>query len=176
MTYKSPQRDPEAAWVRKATAARCVGVNAKCACGETRPQALIQNSNPKICHRCKRERDGKSTMDKHHVGGEANSPIQIKVPVNDHFAELNDAQYDWPEQTLENPDGSPFLAAAGCIRGFIDYIHYLIDKGLAWVACMLEAADALLARQLGPKWWVGTELEKFAPKRKHKPRSRRESR
>jgi len=104
-----------------------------------------------------------------------NSPIQIKVPVNDHFAELNDAQYDWPKQTLENPDGSPFLAAAGCIRGFIDYIHYLIDKGLTWVAYMLEAADALLARQLGRKWWVGTELEKFAPEQKRRPKSPRES-
>jgi hypothetical protein len=50
-----------------------------------------------------------------------------------------------------------------------------MTKGLAWVADMLEAADAFLASKLGPKWWVGTELERFAPEQKHKPRSARES-
>jgi hypothetical protein len=84
--------------------------------------------------------------------------------VNDHRAELNIAQYDWPKNTLENRDGSPLLAAAGVVRGFIDYIRYLIEKGLAWVVQMLETADAFLVEQLGPKWWVGTALEKYSPK------------
>ena len=87
----------------------------------------------------------------------------VPVPANDHCAELNVAQYDWPKRTRENPDGSPFLAAAGCIRGFIDYIHYLIEKGVAWIVELLEAADAYLRTKLGPKWWVGTPLEQFAP-------------
>ncbi len=164
MSSKLPQRDPEAAWVRQATAARRVGVNAKCACGETRPQALIRNSKPTMCHECKRKEEGKTIVDDHHVFAKANSPVTIPTPVNDHRAELSVAQYDWPKKTLENPEGSPLLAAAGVVRGFIDYIHYLIEKGLAWVVQMLEAADAVLARLAGPKWWVGTELEKFAPK------------
>jgi hypothetical protein len=29
---------------------------------------------------------------------------------------------------------------------------------------MLETADAFLVEQLGPKWWVGTALEKYSPK------------
>ena len=165
MTNKLPQRDPEAAWVRNATAARRVGVNAKCACGETRPQALIAKSNPTMCHRCKRTKEGKTTMDNHHAFAKANSPVTLPTPVNDHRAELNVAQYDWPKKTRENPDGSPLLAAAGAIRGFIDYIHYLIEKGLAWVARMLEAADAFLAEKLGAQWWRNTDLEQFAPKR-----------
>jgi len=165
MTNKLPERDPEAAWVRNATAARRVGVNAKCACGETRPQALIPKSNPTMCHRCKRTKEGKTTMDNHHVFAKANSPVTAPTPVNDHRAELNVAQYDWPKKTRENPDGSPLLAAAGAIRGFIDYIHYLIEKGLAWVARMLEAADAFLAEKLGAQWWRNTDLEQFAPKR-----------
>ena len=164
MTNKLPQRDPESAWMRNATAVRRVGVNARCACGEARPEALISHSNPTMCHRCKRAKEGKTIMDNHHVFATANSPITLPTPVNDHRAELSVAQYDWPNRTLENPDGSPLLAAAGTIRGFIDYIHYLIDKGLAWVVRMLEAADAFLTKQLGPKWWIGTELEQFAPK------------
>src|SRR5207245_2592217 len=104
------------------------------------------------------------TMDGHHVFAEANSPTTIPTPVNDHRAVLNVAQYDWPKKTLENPDGSPLLAAAGCIRGFIDYILYLIKKGLLWVADMMEQLDAYLMEKFGSKWWIGTPLEQFAPK------------
>jgi len=168
MINKLPQRDPEGAWVRKATAQRRVGIDAMCACGENRPEALIRRTNTIICHECVRKRKGQTTVDEHHFAAEANSPIKVPTPVNDHRAELSVAQYDWPKKTRENPDGSPFLAAAGCIRGFIDYVHYLIVKGMIRIPEMLEAADALLALQLGPKWWVGTDLEKFAPKQQPK--------
>jgi len=102
-------------------------------------------------------------MDGHDVFGKANSSTKTKVPVNDHRAELNVAQYDWPKEILENKEGSPLLAAAGCVLGFIDMVLYLIEKGLRWVADMLVAADAFLTEQLGSKYWVGTVLEKFAP-------------
>ena len=39
--------------------------------------------------------DGMKTTDNHHVGGAANSPLEIPVWVNDHSAELNPAQQDW---------------------------------------------------------------------------------
>jgi hypothetical protein len=161
---KPPLRDPEAAYVRKATAARRVGVNAKCACGENRPKALVSGRQPIMCAKCVRKKKGHTTMDNHHIAGEANSPVTIPVPVNDHRAELNSAQEDWPKETRENPDGSPLLAAAGCIRGFIDYILYLIEKGLHWVADLLEKLDAHLVNKLGPQWWANTEIEQFAPK------------
>ena len=163
-TVKPPQRDPEAAHARKATAARRVGVNAKCACGESRPEALIAGSKPITCHECRRRQEGKSITDDHHVFAKANSPVTLPTPVNDH-RELSGAQYDWLKKVRENPDGSPFLALAGCIQGFIDYVHYLIEKGLAWAVQMLEAADAFLEQRLGPKWWVGSPLERFASKR-----------
>jgi hypothetical protein len=162
---KLPKRDPEAAYARKVTAARRVGLNAKCACGETRPEALIAGSKPVICAECQRKKDGMSIEDDHHPAGEANSPVKIPTPVNDHWAELNVAQYDWPKETLKNPDGSPLLKAAGCVRGFIDYMVYLLKKLLLWIPEMLEAADALLSKQLGQKYWIGTSLEQFAPKR-----------
>jgi hypothetical protein len=164
MNNKLPLRNPEAAWLRKTTASRRVGVNATCACGETRPEALIRTSKPTICHECRRKEEGKSVVDNHHVFGQSNSPVTVPTPVNDHRAEVSVAQYDWPKKTLENPEGSPFLAAAGVVRGFINYIHYLIEKGLAWVVLLLEAADELFTVVIGQKYWVGTTLEKFAPK------------
>ncbi|MCH7688322.1 MAG: hypothetical protein IH899_16850 [Planctomycetes bacterium] len=160
---KIPKRDPAAAHGRKRRAARRVGLNAQCACGEKRPEALIAGSNPIICAVCKRRKEDKTTVDSHHVAGKANSPITIPVPVNDHRAELSVAQQDWPKQTRENPNRSPLLAVAAGIRGFVDYMIYLAKKFLLWGAEMLEALDQYLAERLGPKWWLGTPLESFAP-------------
>lgn len=163
MPNKITLRDPEAALIRKATAARRAGLDAKCACGETRPGALIKNSKPKTCHECRRKVENKSTIDRHHPFGSANSPITVRIPTNDHTSELNEAQRDWPKQVRENPDGSPLIAAAGCIRGFIDTVIYLIQKGLTWVADMLVIADQYLKEILGEKYWVGTPFEHLAP-------------
>lgn len=164
ITIKLKPRDPEAAYRRRAIAQRRVGVGAKCTCGEARPEALIREKNRVICQACKRKQNGMTGKDDHHFAMKANSPVTISIPVNDHVAELNTAQQDWPKQTRENPTGSPLIAAAACIRGFIDTILHLIEKGLHWIADMLEIADAHLASKLGPQWWKNTELQKFAPK------------
>lgn len=164
MVRKLPQRDPIGRYQREATAARRIGVNKQCACGETRPEALIAGSKPTVCAACQRKKHGRSTFDSHHVAGKSNSAATIPVPVNDHRSALSPAQYDWPKETLENPDGSPLLAAAAHIRGFIDTIYYLIDRLLAWIPEFLEALHGLLTKRLGPKWWRKTELQKFAPK------------
>jgi|SRR5580698_2061782 hypothetical protein len=159
-----PKRDPGAAHARKARAARRVGVNSRCACGESRPEALIPKSKPMICAACNSKKKGKTPVDNHHVFGKANSPITIPIPVNDHRAELSPAQYDWPKETLENPHGSPLRAGAACIRGFVDTVVHMIKKGLLWVAEALEFLDSFLLERLGPEWWIGTRLEQFAPK------------
>ena len=118
-----------------------------------------------ICAKCQRSRKGHTVMDNHHPFGEANDPkTTILAPVNDHRADLNEAQHDWPKRTRENPEGSPLLAAAGAVRGFIDTVVYLIEKGLSWVAELLEKLDEWATAKLGPKYWVGTPLEPFAPK------------
>lgn len=164
MPRKLPQRDPIGAYERKATAARRVGKDKKCACGEARPEALITGRKPVKCAACIRKKRGQTTQDNHHPAGKANNPAKIPVYVNDHQAELNVAQFEWPKETRENPDGSPLLAAAGCIRGFIDTILYLIDKLLLWIPEMLEKLNTFLLEKFGRRWWVGTELERFAPK------------
>ena len=164
MNKKLPLNNPIGAYQRKAGAARRVGVGAQCACGESRPEALIEGSDPMICAACDREKRGRKTMDNHHPFGKANSPFTIPVPVNDHRADLSVAQQDWPEETLRNANGSPLLAGAARIRGFVDTVLHLIEKGLLWAAELLESLNAFLVEKFGPKWWIGTPLERFAPK------------
>jgi hypothetical protein len=113
---------------------------------------------------CNRKKKGMKMQDNHHFAGKSNSPVTVSVPTNDHVSELNTAQQDWPKRTLQNPDGSPFLAAAACIRGFADTVVHLIEKGVRWVVEMLEKADAWLRDKLGQHWWIRTPLEPFAPK------------
>jgi hypothetical protein len=96
----------------------------------------------------------------------------MPVPANDHCAVLSVAQYNWPRETLENPDGCPLRAAAACIRGFIDYIYYAIETYLLWIPEMLETLSTFLKDNLGPKWWHNTLLEQFSPKTKRKRRKR----
>lgn len=165
MKRKLPIRDPIAAHQRKAVAARRFGENAKCACGESRPEALIVGSSPIVCAACDRKMRGKSTLDDHHVAGKSNSSITIPIPANDHRARLSVDQYAWPTETRENRDGSPLLATAASIRGYSDTSSYLLENLLRMNPEILEALDAFLIEKLGPKWWTGTELEKYAPKR-----------
>jgi hypothetical protein len=125
---------------RKASAARRVGVDAKCTtCGESRPDALIAGSKPIICARCQREQKGHSTIDNHHPAGKANSPVTITIPANDHRAILSVAQYNWPQDTLENPHADPDLQMAASIRGYLDMQRYLEDSLLRPIIEKLEA-------------------------------------
>ena len=166
MPRKFPRTDPSGAYRRKALAARRIGEAARCSCGEDRPEALIAGSNPIICAECERVAKGQTTIDRHHYAGRANNPATIPARVNDHRAMLSVAQADWPKSTLRNPDSSPLLAGAACVRGFIDMVRYLVETGLLSLPDMLEKLDAFLRQKLGPKWWVNTEIEQFAPKKK----------
>jgi hypothetical protein len=166
MPQQLPTRDPSGSHRRKVVAARRVGVHARCSCGERRPDALISGSTPPVCAACKRTASGRTTMDEHHFAGKANNPATIPIPVNDHRARLSVAQAEWPKSTLTNPEGSPLLAAAACVRGFIDTVLYLIERGLLWIANLLEKLDDFQVKKLGPQWWANTGIEQFAPKRK----------
>lgn len=163
MAKRKIQRDPMAAQARKAVAQRRVGVDATCGCGEHRPAALIRKGKDVSCGACARKREGKTTLDNHHVAGKSNSPITIPIPVNDHKAWLTEDQFDWPRKTLENIDRSPLLAGAGCIRGFCDTVTYLVERLLLWIAEMLEELNELLVERSGEKWWLNTPLRIFTP-------------
>jgi len=163
----TPPRDPIATYEREVRAARRVGKGDRCTkCCEARPLALIPGSKPRICANCQREKLGRSTLDKHHPAGKANDPTTIQIPVNDHRAVLSPVQYEWPQETWENPSGSPILAGAACMRGYGETDSYLVASLLIPKAEMLEALEAFLKERLGPEWWIGTDMERFAPNRK----------
>ena len=163
---KKPPRDPISTFVRESKACRRVGQDNQCKCGERRPLALIPGSKPTICALCQRKALGHSLLDNHHPAGKANDPTTIPVRTNDHRAILSPAQYEWPPETRENPSGSPILAAAACMRGYCETDSYLVASLLIPKAEMLEELEAFLTKGLGPKWWAGTEMERFVPKRK----------
>jgi hypothetical protein len=171
MRRKRPQRDHIRTPARKATAERRVGKGAKCACGESQPEALITGSNPIICAACDREKSGNTPFDDHHPAGRSNCAATLPIWVNDHRAWLSEAQRDWPGDTLENPDGSPLLAIAACSRGYLDTDDYLKRRLLLQNPEVLEKLDAFLVKKFGRKWWVNTELEQFAPRRKSNVKS-----
>lgn len=152
MSAKLPPRDPETAYVRRTIAKRRIG-RQQCRCGEHRPEALIVGSKPMTCAACHRKQRGLPGEDEHHPAGIANHSLTVPVPVNDHRAELGVAQQDWPRQTRENPNGSPLLKAAGCVRGLIDTLYHLIRRLLGWVPEMLEQLDALLTNEFSVRWW-----------------------
>jgi hypothetical protein len=165
---KKPPRDSIATFEREARSSRRVGQGSRCKCGEQRPRALIPGSKPKICAECQRKKLGHSLLDEHHPAGEANDPTTTPIPANDHRAVLSPQQYEWPPETWENPEGSPLLAAAASIRGYSETAEYLANSLLIPRAELLEVLERHLRQRLGPRWWVGTEMERFAPKRKPK--------
>ena len=161
MASKRISKDPIGAARRKSVAARRVGVGSRCACGESRPAALIAGSDPTVCAECKRHREGKSRYDNHHVAGKANHPCTIPVPANDHCAILSEDQYDWPKRTRENPDRSPLIAIAACIRGVCSTIMYFLEHLLLTIPEYLEKLDAFLTHYFGSKWWTLVEVIAF---------------
>jgi hypothetical protein len=167
MSKKLPKRDPVAAYVRETISARRVAER-QCECGERRPMALVSKSDPIMCHKCRRVKEGMTDMDEHHPAGQANDPTTTPIPVNDHCAELNQAQKDWPRNTLENSAGCPVLAIAACTRGYADTDVYLMENLLLRRVKMLESLSKFLEERLGPGWWVDTEMEEFAPKSKRR--------
>ena len=162
---RTTEAKPTDRFARRATVRRRAGIGARCRCGETRAAALVKESQPTVCQECQRTVQGKATTDAHHVAGEANDATTIYVPTNDHVAELSERQHDWPEQTLQNPDGDPLLRAAACLRGGYDTVVYLVKRVFLWIPRMLETASEFLTQVLGRFYWRGTPLQAFAPGR-----------
>ncbi len=105
----------------------------------------------------------KSSQEPHHVAGQRNSALTVALPANDHRAILSVNQYDWPARTLQNPDGSPLLAAAAALRGFADLIIYLLNALIYPVAHLLEALDEVLQNERGEQWWKQTPIAQWTP-------------
>jgi len=133
------QRDPIRSHVRKTIAARRVGKDARCSCGETRPEALITGSKPVICAACQRRKQGLTVIDLHHVAGRKNSAIVAPVNINDHRAVLSAAQFDWPKLDAKNRSARELIEASQSLWGVINYIEYLLTRLLRPRAEQLES-------------------------------------
>jgi hypothetical protein len=138
---------------RRARRRRQVGEEAKCAqCGEQDPRVLVVRPGLVLCYECLAEADGKPRSEDHHFPNKCNSVFIAAVPGNDHRV-LTDSQLDWPMKTFHNPHSSPLLKAAAAIRGWLDTLRVIIDRGIGWIPDFLEDVDAWLVENHGPEWW-----------------------
>ncbi len=131
-------------------------------CRETDPLALLGIHPDIVCYECSCRQAGRSWTEEHHPAGRHNSPVTVIVPGNDHRV-LSDMQRDWPEHTLRNPNGSPLLAAAAAIRGWLDVLRLIIERTVGYIPAFLEDLDRRLQATLGDKWWEELSLEETAP-------------
>jgi hypothetical protein len=67
-------------------------------------------------------------------------------------------QRDWPERTLRNPDGSPLLAAAATIRGWLDVLSLIVQRTVGHIPVLLESLDEGLRATYGDRWWESLDL------------------
>lgn len=112
-----------------------------------------------LCAKCHLTRQGKGATERHHPAGRANDPFTVAIAANDH-AVLSDMQQDWPPQTLRNREGSPLLAMAAAVRGWLDVLRLIIERSVGWIPDRLEQLDGILRVQVSPAWWTmpGFEL------------------
>lgn len=130
-------------------------------CGESDRSAL-QGSHPDIvCCECSARFVGRSSIERHHPAGRHNSHATVPIPVNDHRV-LSDMQRDWPERTLRNPDGSPLLAAAAAIRGWLDVLWLIVQRTVGHIPALLESLDEGLQSTYGDRWWEKLSMEGLA--------------
>lgn len=131
--------------------------NPKCSvpgCGETNWR-LITGSDPDslLCYEHAAEAAGRSPIEGQHPPGH-NNDQQFVVPMLGNLHRLADEyKRDWPERTLRNPEGSPALKAAACVRAVIDWLRLMIDRMLGWIPPFLEWLDAKLSELHGAQWW-----------------------
>jgi hypothetical protein len=149
-------RDPVGAWLRRSRAQRRVGRAAACACGESRPCALIAGRDPPCCYRCDRIARGREPYEDNHVFGRRNSALIIRYPINDHRAIFSVKQLDWTDKTLENPTGDVLLAGIARFHGLNDNTAQMLADCLAF-APKLKRVQDLLVTVYGEDWLPALE-------------------
>lgn len=147
------EREPIRNDARMARRIRKIGAGARCTlCGEHDPRALVARPDRVLCYECLAEERGKPRTEEHHFPNRYNSLFTGPIPGSDHRV-LSDFQKDWPLKTFRNPHGSPLLKAAAALRGWLDTLRAVIDRGVGWIPGFLEELDAWLEQRLGPEWW-----------------------
>jgi len=132
-----------------------LGPDAVCSrCGAADP-LILQGTGVVRCAECRLAETGKPTTERHHPAGRHNDSFTAPFPANPH-AVLSDAQYDWPPETLRNPEHDFLRTLAAWLRFFADVFHYLSTQAVTW-ASTLERYSVHLGTTLGPQWWTRIE-------------------
>lgn len=146
--------DQDAREARREAKLRQLGTRAPACpgCGETDPLALTGRHPQLRCYECQALARGRPWVEQQHPAGRANHPATVPIPGNDHRV-VDDHKNDWPRTTLRNPDGSPLLRAAACLRGWLDTLQLILERTLAWIPDFLEELDQWLTHLHGRTWW-----------------------
>jgi hypothetical protein len=121
-------------------------------CREQDPFALTGAAPNIICQEHRLQARGQMLVEKHHVAGAHNDPTAVPLPANEHAA-ASAHQQRWPSETLRNPRESPLLRAAAWIRGWLDLLRVVIDRGIGRIPTALERLDLALTEWHGAEWW-----------------------
>ncbi len=100
-------------------------------CGEHDIRVLFRKGKIIMCADCHLERQGKAPFENHHPAGRNNDDFNIPISANVH-AILSDAQYDWPRETLSNPNQDFLREIAAWFRGIHDLLIHLAEMLLNW--------------------------------------------
>jgi hypothetical protein len=111
-----------------------------------------------FCYEHLAELQGRSPVECQHLIGHHNDE-QLCMPFlgNLHRA-MDDGKKDWPQKTLLNPEGSPALKAAACVRAACDWAQVIVGCLMTWVALFLEWLDTRLTELHGRRWWEAIGL------------------
>lgn len=123
-------------------------------CTETDWRCLTGSEPDKLlCYEHAAEAAGRSPVELQHPAGRANDPGFTTPFLGNLHRLMDEAKREWPERTVRNPEGSPMLKGAACVRAVNDWLRLIIERLLGWLPEFLEAADAALTEQYGPRWW-----------------------
>ncbi len=126
-----------------------LGPDAECVrCGYTDPAAL---QFVILCYECLAFVQGRSTVEDHHVLGQANDPSTIGVPANPHRS-LSDRMQDWEDELLRGDPADPLLWIARLLRSIKDAAEWIMDRLDDVVHFLLRLRQWLL-ENYGPQWW-----------------------
>ncbi len=123
-------------------------------CEERDPFALTGSHPNLLCREHAALAHGRPWLEDHHLAGRANDPTTAAIPGNDHALLSEMQQQEWPRETLRNPEGSPLLRAAACLRGWMDVLWLMLARTVGWIPPFLEWLDHALTATLGAEWWT----------------------